>query len=248
MVRRAIQLFTLRDLDEPLEATLERVADTNYSGVEFAGLDDNSAESIASKLDELGLDAVAAHVGVEVLESEYDDVVETYGTLGCDRLVVPTYDVDAFTTREGVDAAADRLSELAARLDQDGFDLLYHNHTFEFTEFDGTTAMDRFVEKSSDLVRLEVDTGLAAHAGVDPSEFIERHIDSLSLLHLTDTRRGSDDTLHVDLGDGEVDLGACIESARDSESEWVIFENGKTADPLESLAQSDAALDELLDE
>lgn len=242
MVEPAIQLYTLRNLDEPVESTLERVAQTNYGGVEFAGLGGASAEDVASKLAETDLDAVGAHVGIERLEQEYESVVETYDALDCSRLVIPSYDPGAFTTEQGVDDAAARISEVAARLDRDGFELLYHNHTFEFEPLGDGTALDRFVEQTDDRVGLETDTGLAKRAGVDPVELLRRYSDRISLVHLTDTRSGPENTQHVELGGGEVELQACIEAVRSIDVDWIIYEHGYTTDPAASLTYSDSAL------
>lgn len=246
MIQPAIQLYTLREVDESIEQKLKRVAETNFRGVEFAGVGGESTSDIAETLRDLDLEVVGGHVDVDELEDEYDDVVTTYEELGCRRIVVPSYDTDAFTTERGVDAAADRLSSLAERLDEDGFELLYHNHTFEFEDLGGETAMDRFVEQSSDLVRLEIDTGLAKHAGADPVELLRRHGDRTSLLHLTDTRTGTESTVHVELGGGEVDLQACLGAAHDIGVEWAIYEHGLTTDPIASLAHSDSALSSMI--
>ena len=246
MPRTAIQLFTLRDLDESLDAKLGRVADTGFEGVEFAGLDGADPHRLADRLDELGLGVAGAHVGIEEIEDEYDDVVERYGTLGCRRLVVPTYEQEAFATREGVEAAAERLSAAAADLAADGFDLLYHNHTFEFADLDGETAFDAFVDALDERVGIELDTGLARFAGADPERLLERHADRVELLHVTDSRQGSESTVHVELGAGQVDLDACVARARDIGVDWVIYEHGRTSDPLASLAHSDAALSAML--
>jgi sugar phosphate isomerase/epimerase len=246
MVKPAVQLFTLRDVDEPIEAKVERVGETNFRGVELADLDGTTANSLSSALDRSDLDVVGAHVRIDTLEQEYDDVVSTYGALGCDRLVVPTYEQDAFASKRGVDEAADRVSEIASRLDEDGFELLYHNHTFEFEELDGETAFDRFVAGTDDRVKLEVDTGLAKHGGVDPISLIERHADRVSLVHLTDTRQGSESTVHVELGAGEVDLEACVETAAKNGIEWIIYEHGRTTDPFASLSHSDSVLSAMI--
>lgn len=246
MITSAIQLYTLRDVDESIEATLERIAETNYEGVEFAGLGSQSPSAIASALEENELAVVGAHVGIDQLESAYDEVVDTYRKIGCSRFIVPSYDSDAFTTRGGVDAVAARLSELAERLDDDGFELGYHNHAFEFEDLGGETAFDRFVAQSSDLVALEIDTGLTKHAGQDPVELIRRYGNRTSLIHLTDTHSGSDSTMHVDLGVGEVDLEGCLDAARDAGIEWIVYEHGQTTDPVASLARSDSALSALL--
>lgn len=234
-MRTAIQLYTLRDLDEPLADRIERVADVGYEGVEFAGLYGNDPADVAETLDETGLDAVAAHLGADDIEAEYDDLLAAYGELDCDRFVVPSYDHEAFESREGVAEAADRLDSLAERLADDGVDLCYHNHVFEFAEIDGTTGFDAFVEETAE-VDLELDVGLATHAGADAVDLLERYADRIELVHVTDTVPGDDDHLHIDLGEGEVPLQECIDAARDTASDWLIYENGRTDHPARSAA------------
>ena len=165
---------------------------------------------LATALDEGGLEPVGAHVGLDTLESEYEGVVSTYGTLGCSRIVVPSYGKDGFSSTEAIAETANHLSELADRLADDGFQLSYHNHTYEFAtvEDDAATAYDAFVARKSDRLGLEFDVGLARFGGVDPLAYLDRYADSISLVHLTDTVPGDDTTLHVNLGDGVLDLDA----------------------------------------
>lgn len=246
MVKPAVQLFTLREMNESIEAKIERVNSTNFRGVELAGLDGTTVNSLSAALDRSGLNTVGAHVRIDTLEQEYDDITSTYGALGCERLVVPTYEQDAFTSKQRVDEAAERVSDMASRLDSDGFELLYHNHTFEFDELDGETAFDRFVAQTDDRVKLEVDTGLAKYSDVDPVSLLERYADRVSLVHLTDTRQGSESTVHVELGAGEVDLEACIDTATNNGVEWIIYEHGRTTDPIASLSHSDSVLSSMI--
>lgn len=246
MLQPAIQLFTLRDIDEPIETKIERVGETNFRGVELAGLADAPVERVSASLERSGLEVVGAHVRIDTLEDEYDSVVSTYGALDCDRLVVPTYDVEAFRSAAGIDEAAARVSEMASRLEADGFELLYHNHTFEFETVDGETAFDRFVARTDDRVKIELDTGLAKHAGADPVSLLERYADRVSLVHLTDTRQGSENSVHVELGGGEVDIEACMVATERIGNEWIIYEHGRTTDPIASLSHSDSLLSSMI--
>ena len=248
MIRPAIQLYTLRDLDEPLTETLSRVSETTYEGVEFAGLHDQSPEALATALEDGGLEPVGAHVGLDVLESEYETVVSEYGTLGCSRIVVPSYGRDGFGSTSAIAETANHLSELADRLADDGFQLSYHNHAYEFeaSEGDFATAYDEFATHKSDRLGLEFDVGLARFGGVDPVAYLDRYADSISLVHLTDTVPGDDESLHTDLGDGVVDLGACVRAAGDTSAEWLVHENGLTADPVATLESSAVRVGELL--
>lgn len=235
MVRPAIQLHTLRTLDESLTETLHRVDGTIYEGVEFAGLGDELPTTIATTLESTGLEPVGAHVGLDALETDYESTIAAYETLGCDRIVVPSYGADEFSS-DTVSEAADRLSALTDRLADDGFEALYHNHAYEFSEYDDTIAYDALVAQTDDRLGLEFDTGLARYGGVDPSTYLERYADRCSLVHLTDTIPENDDTLHVDLGEGVVDLDACVDAAADAD--WLIHENGLTSNPSATLESS----------
>lgn len=225
----AVQLYTLRE--EGLETAIEWVGRAGFDGVEFAGLDGHAPADVTKLLAEYDLAVAGAHVSIDDLEADPEGILETYGDLGCDRFVVPSYDREAFRCREGVEEAAERLSALADRFESEGATVHYHNHTFEFEPLEGGTAFDLLAEETDDRVGLQIDTGLAAHAGVDPLSLIEHHGDRLSLLHLTDTRSGSPDTHHVDYGTGEVDLEACLEVGRAAGAEWVVAEHGTSEGP-----------------
>lgn len=232
-MRLGIQLYTLRELDESLTETVERLADTPFEGVQFARLHRDTARQLRPVLEEIGLGTAGAHVGLDTLENDFQSVRETYGPLSCTEMVVPSYENEAFESEAGARAAGDRLTELHDEIAGNGFDLHYHNHTFEFTDLGGETAFDAFADSTS--AALEIDTGLASHAGIDPVALIERYADRLSLLHLTDSQPGSDETLHVDLGEGTVDLASCVDAAQNAAVDWIIFEHGQTDDPLASM-------------
>lgn len=244
-MRAGIQLYTLRNLTESFTSTARRVADAGFAGVEFAGLPEEP-NMVSRALDEAGLAVAGAHVGIDDLETDYEPTVGAYEHAGCDRFVVPSYPREAFESRDGVDECAERLAALADRLAADSHELHYHNHSFEFVDLDGEDAFERLLDRTPDAVRIEVDTGLARHGGVDPVELIDRCGHRVSLLHLTDTRPDSDETKHADLGQGVVDLEGCVDAAARNEVEWVIAEHGSTADPPATLVRAGGTLDRLL--
>ncbi|WP_435320721.1 sugar phosphate isomerase/epimerase family protein [Haloarchaeobius sp. TZWSO28] len=245
MVSIGIQLYTLVGLDESLLEKTRRVAETDFDGVEFAGIEGSDPHRLAADLAEAGLEPLGAHVDVDELEADYEEVVETYRAIGCTHLVIPRYDPAAFETVAGVEEAAERISSLARRLASDGFRLSYHNHRFEFVPLGDATAFDVFVDHLDDLVGLEIDTGSAQHAGQDPVELLNRYSDRIDLVHLTDTRSDLDSTVHVELAAGEVDLAACVRAARDTGVDAIIYEHGKTTDPVGSLQHGNLSLPRL---
>ncbi|WP_207592799.1 hypothetical protein [Halomontanus rarus] len=89
MVRTAIQLQTLEGLPESLPETIERVGRTPLEGVELFGLDGTLPNAVADALEKADLEMIGAHVPIGRLEYDYENVVDAYATIGCDRLIVP---------------------------------------------------------------------------------------------------------------------------------------------------------------
>ena len=231
MVRTAIQLYTLRDLDERLPELLARVGETGYDGVEFAGLGGDVKE-VNDALGEAGLDISGAHVPIEALTESFAETVSRYRGVDCETFVVPYLDESRFETREAVERTAKELSDLAARLAEEGISLHYHNHDHEFVALDGGTAFDMLVE-GTEGVQFELDVGWVAAAGHNPVVLLDELDDRVSLVHLKDVRVA--DRQPVELGAGDVDLRGCVEAVQRAGVEWLIYEHDRPSDPVASL-------------
>ena len=238
MLRTGLQLQCLQDLPEPVPETIARVGETSLDGVELFDPDVESPSAVADALEAADLEVIGAHVHVRRLEDEFDDVVERYDAIGCRRLVVPIYDLDAFDSVDGVEGAADRLSSIATSLDDEGFELHYHNHTFEFGDLDGRTAYDVLADATEDDLGLQLDTGLATYGGADPVTLLSRYGDRMPMIHLTDAVPGRVTTRQVELGAGELEVEACVTTAGEVGVEWLVYEHGRTSDPLDSLTHA----------
>lgn len=249
MVRTAIQLHTLRSIDESLPDLIARIGETTFDGVElWDGQFDNLAsetarEQVRESLTEAELEVVGAHVSPDRIESDPETVVEICHSLGCSRVIVPTYDGDAFTDRGGVEAAADHLADLATSVN--GCELLYHNHDFEFDDVEGGVAIEVLASAADDRFGFEPDTGLATHAGYDASALLTLVNDRMPLVHLTDTDPTDTDSRHADPGDGILDLEELAALAVDNGADWLVCENGGSTDPHRTLEQGSEAFDRL---
>ncbi|WP_135824133.1 sugar phosphate isomerase/epimerase family protein [Halorussus ruber] len=249
-MRSAIQLYTLRDLDDTLPELLERVGETEFEGVEFAGLGDSNPDEIRGTLDDTGLDAAAAHVGIEDLEADLDGVVEAYRTLGCDRIVVPYLDETHFASRQAVADTGRRLAELDARLGDHGVRFGYHNHDHEFTDLGGEdggqansggeSAFDQLADETD--IDLELDVGWATAAGRNPVELLDHLRGRVPLVHLKDVAG----TTPVELGEGDLEIEECVRAASEAGTEWLVYEHDEPTDAEESLRHGAETLAELL--
>lgn len=242
MGRTAIQLYTLRGIDEPLPALLESVAETPLDGVEFAHrVADANRVAVVETLGDTGLAVAAAHVGLEALETDYEGTTALYEELGCTDLVVPWLDPSHFESEAAIARVATRLDEMAASLAGDGFSLHYHNHDQEFVHRGEHTAMDELLARTDGSIGFELDLGWANAAGADPAALLDRYGDRISHVHFADA--DTDSMACVELGEGDLDLDACLEAARDAGVEWYVYEHDEPTDPRGSLVHGAETLD-----
>lgn len=229
-MKLAVQLYSLRDhisSGEDLLYILEEVKKLGFDGVEFAGYFGLSAEAIRAKLDETGLVAVGAHIGLEnYLPENLEKTIAFHKTLGC--LYVGVGGADHDTVAE-CEHTGDVLKNAAT---VSGITTYYHNHTEEFTPLEnGKTAMEIIGERT----KLEIDTYWSFCAGVDNYTYITENIDKIVLLHIKD----GIDRKPKALKEGNCDLDAVIKAAKDNNIEWLILENDNPVpNGLEDVARS----------
>jgi sugar phosphate isomerase/epimerase len=251
MVRTAIQLYTLRELEEPVWDVVSRVGSTTFDGVEFydahfdAFKNESALKRTRTALETADLSVAGAHLSVDRIESSFEEVIEICSMLDISTLVVPSYDREAFASVTALEAAVERLADLAAALASHDVELLYHNHSFEFADLkvkgESRTAFEVFVDRTNGRFGFEPDLGLATRAGCDPLELLSLVSNQTPVAHITDTVPDDPDRLHADVGAGVVNWRECTEAAREHGAEWIICENGVTADGLASLEHGSEA-------
>ncbi|WP_436929902.1 sugar phosphate isomerase/epimerase family protein [Halosimplex halobium] len=234
MTRSAIQLYTLRNVDCPFTEVLELVADAGFDGVEFAyRVTEAEADDVLATLEETGLDVAGAHVGIDRLEDDFEETVAYYDELGVEHVVVPWLDAEHFASAEAVEAAAARLAKLVDDLAERGMTLHYHNHDHEYTDLDGRTGFDAFLDGTE--IPIELDLGLALAAGDDPVARLRALGERSRLVHLKDYDVDAGESVPV--GEGDLDLAGIADAVADNDSEWLIYEY-EGADPLASLERA----------
>ena len=243
-MKTAINLYSVRDLDEPLADIIDRVAEAGYDGVQFSGgFRGATAEEAAALVAESGLEVTPAHIGYEALRDDRSTVLADYrDTVGCSGGVIPYLGEERFASAESVDALAEETTALAEEFAAEDWTLQYHNHAHEFVDLDGETAFTRFIEHSENVL-FELDVGWALVGGSDPVELIEQYGDTMELIHMKDMDVETEDFREI--GEGDVDMRGCAQAARDAGVEWLIYEHDQPADPRESIDTGAAVLNDL---
>jgi sugar phosphate isomerase/epimerase len=215
----AVQLYSVRDHIENGDDLLEilgKVKEIGFDGVEFAGYQGLSAETLKAKCDELGLAIVGSHLGLDDFEAEnLDATLAFHKALGVKHIGVGGA---PHSTYEEAKNTADVLGAANKEAEKLGMNTYYHNHTEEFEDLrDGKNAMDIIGEECM----LEVDTYWSFCAGIKNSDYLTKMKDKIALIHIKDGKNHKPTAL----GEGENDLADIVKGVKEIGLEWVILEN-----------------------
>jgi sugar phosphate isomerase/epimerase len=238
--RVGLQLYTVRDrLAEDVPATLAAVAAAGYREVETAGTAGLDARAFAAALADVGLDAPAAHVPLDQVARQPEEVLAAADLIGYRYLVIPWLPPEQ-RTASGYARAVDVLNGFGERCAQAGRRLCYHNHDFEFAALpDGELPFDLLLRAcDAELVGFELDFFWATHAGADALAYLAADPARYPLCHVKDrTAAGA----MVDVGAGVIDFPALF--AAGSGLEHYFVEHDRPGDSLASIRASFAAIE-----
>lgn len=227
------QLYSLHGVDDALPTVLDRVGETGFEGVEFAGLGDSAVDDIDTALERNDLAAAGMHVAIGDIEESPPSIAETCRALDTDHLVVPWLEPENFESMDAIESTATRLDTLADTLEDHGITLHYHNHDQEFVTVDHRPALEHLAE-ATDTVRFQVDLGWVGAAGYDPLSFLDAIGERVDLVHLKDY--DAHEGAPAPVGTGHLDIAAAIDSVRDMGVDWLIYEAETAPDSYETLA------------
>jgi sugar phosphate isomerase/epimerase len=238
----AVQLYTLRDLiAEDFVSTVQQVAGMGYAGVELAGYGNlKSASEVKRVLDDLGLMVSGSHAGIESLEDDLGAVLDDQAVLGNRHLICPWMPEARRKDADGWKAVAASLNRIGNSCSARGIDFAYHNHAFEFQQFEGKAGLDILFENSDpNFVKAELDVYWIQHAGVDPVAYISKLGQRTILLHLKDMAAG-DEKRFAPVGTGILNFNGILKAAQTAGVRWGVVEQDKTYDtpPLNAIRTS----------
>ncbi len=268
-----IQLYSVREaLGQDFVGTLRRVKEIGYDYVEFAGnYGGYTGKELKAILDEIGLTCLSVHQGTDMFLNDGQKAFDFMKDSGVRYIVIPWYDVKRLSDDaewENTKAIFRKVSDMAK---ENGMELLYHNHDFEFTKLEtGEYVYDRIFRELKGCINPQPDTCWLNYGGVNPAEYIRKYGDRIKVVHLKDfvctklaagpvyalidgngnemkkpTKEENGFKL-VPLGAGRNDFREILTACDEIDADYVIVEqdNFTGIGPMDAMAQSRAYLKE----
>lgn len=243
----ALQLYSVRnEVEKDFSATLKKVREMNYDGVEFAGLYNHKPEEVKRMLEELGLNPVSAHVSYGEMLENPEKVMNDYKQIGCEFIAIPYMSAEYRPGSDSFAQTAENIKKLGRLANSYGLKLLYHNHDFEFQKIDGKYELDILYETiPADLLQTELDTCWVNVGGENPADYIRKYAGRSPVVHLKDfmmpgkkpakmyallgidddqKATGSDAFEYRPIGYGAQDVPEILRAAKDAGTKWIIVE------------------------
>lgn len=225
MEKIGLQLYSIKELTEKdFLGTLKKVADIGYDGVEFAGFYNTPAKEIKKVLDDNGLMAAGSHTGIEGLLENLNQTIEFAKEINNPYIVVPYLAPEYRNSADACKRTAETFNKLGSELRAHDLQLYYHNHDFEFEQYDGKYALDILVENTEpDNLHIELDTFWVEFMDLHSVDFIKKYGKRCSMLHIKEMK-SLDQKSSTTIGKGVMDFKTITSLGKEQGVKWYTIE------------------------
>ena len=235
-----LQLFSVRDAmaKNPLE-TLVKLKAMGYEDFETYGYDPQTnsiygyeISEFKSLLDELQLTTTSGHYGF----SDYFDADEqtlswfvnrcigAAKTLNSPYITWPWVHPDRRNS-EGFERLGHRLNRIGKQITEAGLGFAYHNHGYEFEDWNGQTGFDILMEITNpDWVKLQMDMYWVVHSGKTPNALVAQQPGRFVMWHIKDMDKQTRD--YTELGNGSIDYTQALPNPEAAGLQYYYLEQG----------------------
>ena len=235
-----LQLFSVRDaMAEDPKGTLIALKEMGYEDFETYGFDTETGTiygypvaEFKAILDELGLSATSGHYGFAGLMEASPEEVNAYvekciaaaKTLESPYLTWP-FVLEEYRNPAGFERLAELLNRIGQQVTEAGLGFAYHNHGYEFDDWEGTTGFDIILAKTNPKwVKLQLDMYWAVHSGKTPIELVNAQPGRYVMWHIKDMHKESRD--YTEMGQGSIDYTSMLPNPKKAGLAYYYIEQG----------------------
>ena len=253
--KMGLQLFTIREpLSKDVVGTIKKIASIGYEDCETYGYDPEQgkyyglkASAFKQLLAENKMITTSGHYdftkyfdkSADTMMQYVDQCIEGAHALGQRYITWPWLD-PAFWTLENFRLLTGKLNTIGERVNKAGLGFAYHNHDFEFVDYDGENGYDIIMRETDPaLVKLQMDLYWILHSSkLSPSELFSRQPGRFVMWHIKDMDKISRD--YSELGNGSIDFTVILPEASRAGLQYYYIEQGGNfaKNPMQSITDS----------
>jgi sugar phosphate isomerase/epimerase len=234
------QLYTVREFlktEEQVFETFKKLKAMGYNAVQVSGTSVDPAV-IKEAADKEGLKICVTHIPFNRLSADMEGVIKQHKMYGCKYVGIGSMPMEYRTSKEGYLNFAREASEHGKILRDNGLQLIYHNHNFEFTKFDGVLGMDILLQESDpEALHFEIDSYWVQAGACDPVEWIKKAAGRMKVVHFKDMAIDAEGKqVMAEVGEGNLNWKEIIKACEEIGAEWCAVEQDVCQrNPFESL-------------
>ena len=236
MTEFSYQLYSSRKFP-PLLDTLQMLVDVGYAQVEGYGAlyaDPGAMKGLQAALAATGLSMPTAHVSLEMLRDEPDQVLKIARALGITAVFAPHVAApDRPADAAGWAAFGRHLAALGAPLWDAGLQFGWHNHDFEFADLGGAERPIDLILQGDDRLVLELDVAWVQVGGQNPLDWIAKYAKRIVSAHIKDIApagTATDEDGWADVGHGVMNWPTLMAALRKTATRHFIIEHDNPSD------------------
>ncbi|MDC7233697.1 MAG: sugar phosphate isomerase/epimerase [Spirochaetales bacterium] len=255
----ALQTFTIRKFlkkEADRNKAFRQMKKAGVSGIELARV--SFTPPVIAHINKLrkreNIDVLSTQIKLDTILKDLDWTIEFHKMLECPRAVVSVISHKHLKKgRSGLKEYGALLNDTGKTLKEEGIQLLFHHHNYEFVplageeDVDGMTVLLEVLDP--EYVNLVLDTYWLQRSGHDPAAFIRSMSGRVKGVHLRDmTLKGplwNPGIRDCALGEGNLDFKGILEACEEAGVEYAAIEQD-SSDPWKSVERSLAHLDSFL--
>lgn len=248
-----LQLYSLRDFlkKKDLQNIISKISQVGIKEIETYGYSrealfwGHKAREFKQMLSDYGLNSPSGHYsGGDYLTgdkniSDFNYILDAAKEMDQKYIIIPSIPGSLQESIDGFKRSAEKLTEIGEMCKDQGMKLAYHNHAFEFKDFQGKNGMEIFLtEIDKDLIDFELDIYWVVRAGIDPVSLFKKYPGRFKLWHIKDMMK-ADENLNTEIGAGSINYKELMAYTQTSGLEHLIIEQENfEMDPFKSLSKS----------
>lgn len=238
------QGYTIRDFAKTAEeaaVSLKKLKEIGYNTLQLSGFGDIEPKLMAEIAAENGIKIVVTHTNPDLILNETEKVIANHKIYGCNEVGIGSMPAK-YHSEEGVKQFIKDYKAPARLLHENGMQLHYHNHAFEFEKTpQGETFFDMLVNgTTADEMKFIIDVYWVHYAGKSPCEVIKKLNGRIDICHLKDMKVVNNELRMAAVMDGNLNFDEIIAACDEAGVKYGMVEqdNSYEKNPFDELALS----------